>query len=134
MKERLKRRYDCSEEQLDKLLAEIDTKKIEGKQTGRVEIRIIDPPIINNIDVRNHPNKAQRELYTRQLKSGGKLSGIYVDGKMQSHAMLPGGNREIVKKATIERLVISEISGLLDVYFTDYGRKKILKTDKRAKK
>lgn len=133
MKDKLKKRYDCSEEQLDRLLADIDTKRIESEQASRVEIKIIWPAVINGIDVRKHPNKAQRELYIRQLRSGGMLAGVYVDGKMQSHAMLPKGISDALKKSTVDRLATHEVFKLLDVHFVDYGRKRILATDKRAK-
>ena len=133
MRDKLKKRYDCEEEQLDALLAGIDIPAIEAVLKSRVEVKIIDPPVINKIDVREHPNKAQRKLYARQLKSGGMLAGIYVDGKMQSHAMLPKGIGDALKKSTIDRLATHEVFKLLDVHFVDYGRRKILATDKRAK-
>ena len=80
-KNKLKKVFMVSDTTLDTLLAPLPINDWEKEARDTMDVRIIDPPIINGIDLREHPNPIQRERYKALLDSGGIVAAIFKNGK-----------------------------------------------------
>ncbi len=76
-KERLKKNFKCSDATMDTLLAGVDIPTIEAEEDAKMELRVIDPPIINGVTLTEHPNAIQRRKYKDILDNGGVVCGLY---------------------------------------------------------
>lgn len=66
---------------ITELVESLDVDTIEAEEAARLTLHIIDPPIINGINLREHPNPHQRTRYTKVLDNGGKICVLRLDGR-----------------------------------------------------
>jgi len=107
----LKRAYAASD---DTLLAKIDgcdLPALEDLAESEFTVKVIDPPIVNGMDLRDHPVPAQREYYRKMLSSGGTVKGVYdSDGNLKHLASLGSSTASDVHKAVKLRKVANKVA------------------------
>jgi len=125
----LERKFKCSKETLDTLIAGVDTATLQAEENSALTHRKIDPPVINGITLTEHPNAIQREKYRKIYNNGGCIVGVYVGGKMQSIVTTVNGvigkkvqDFENVRLANVHRNVANRIGNAIDSEFESTGK------------
>ena len=94
----LKRNIKASDATIQKMIDSAPIGEFEALENAAIEIRVIDPPVINGITLTEHPNAYQREKY-RKILNGGVVCGLFVNGEMKLLLPTPHGSSIIGKKA-----------------------------------
>lgn len=81
-KEKLKSKFAVSDTYLEDKLNELPLVDWEDNEREALDIRVIDPPVVNGVDLREHPNPIQRKRYRAILDAGGVIAGVFQDDKV----------------------------------------------------
>ena len=79
----LKEGIKASDATMQNMLNAVPIATFEQEEDSTVELRVIDPPIVNGIHLAEHPNPMQRAKFKSILNSGGIICGLYKNGKME---------------------------------------------------
>lgn len=138
----LKGKYLASESTLNELIDTLPVDVYESEEKDLFDMRVVDPPVINGVTLREHPNKVQRMKFNRILDGGGVICGIYnADNKIiqiVTHKENGAIGRSLddfieEKNALIKVKVAARIGKGLDTNFEHHGvrgQKKRLKNMK----
>ena len=119
----IKRAYAASDATLLSKIDALDLDSIEQEVDNEFTVRVIDPPIVKGVDLRNHPVEKQREFYKRALENGGTIKGVFdADGNLLHLASLGSSTPTDVRKAVKLRKVSNKIKDLIKDDFEEGER------------
>lgn len=120
----LKRMYAASDATLLTKIDELDLAELEDLAESEFTVKVIDPPIVNGVDLREHPVPAQRKYYNKMLRNGGTIKGVYDnEGTLLHLASIGRSTSADVRKSLKLRRVTKKIADAIDDDFEPTGER-----------
>ncbi|NIT54923.1 MAG: hypothetical protein GWN00_01345 [Aliifodinibius sp.] len=78
----IKKHFAASEATIEAALSEVDIPSIQTEEDSKVTIELLgDPPVVNGVNLLEHPNKYQRKKYQNVINSGGRIALTRINTK-----------------------------------------------------